>query len=205
MNKSPKPQTLSFQAVFGATKEIHWENVGVEEGVVESGMGPPAPDFPLQGAWDACSSPVVLRIPLRASCGNFLERQNLRPHPRTPESIHILTGSPGFVSTLKYENYSSGLLLTARISTISMLCLHNKGQARSVPTSPPGSPAMPERNGCIRVQIPQHWAVHFTLFPELPTGLNSVVLCGSWCTLSAAFPSLCHFPPSLPTFPVAPK
>lgn len=115
--------------------------------MVESSMGPPAHDFPLQGAWDASSPPVVLRTPLRASSGNFLERQNLRPHPRTPESIHILTRSPGFVSTLKFEKYSSGLLLTARLSTISMLCLRYKGQARSVPTLPPGSPAMPEGVG----------------------------------------------------------
>ena len=36
---------------------------GVQEGVAERNGAPPTPGLPLHGAQDACSPPVVLRIP----------------------------------------------------------------------------------------------------------------------------------------------
>lgn len=67
MKKSPKRQTLSLKAVLGATKEMKEGGepslrTGVQEGVAERNGVPPTPGFPLHGAQDACSPPVVLRI-----------------------------------------------------------------------------------------------------------------------------------------------
>lgn len=70
MKKPPKQQTPSLKAVLGATNEMMRDSgepslrTGVQEGGAERNRAPPGPGFPLHGAWDVCSPPVVLRRPL---------------------------------------------------------------------------------------------------------------------------------------------
>ena len=53
---------------------------GVQEGGAERNRAPPAPGFPLHGARDACSPPVVLRRPLwhRGMCVSWELKDGLR-------------------------------------------------------------------------------------------------------------------------------
>lgn len=189
--------------------------MGMKEGAADSIAASPARASDLSSlcTLDACLLPTVWsseRQQRHHIRENLWERQSLWPRPRTPESIRILTRSLGFVCTLKFENYSSGLLLTACIFAISVLFLHNKEQSRIGLSLPQVSPTMTEGSRCINAQIPQPSSVltlrrAFYTFPRASHGIKLGRLLWYLVPSITAFPSPCHFPTSLPMFPVRPR